>query len=82
MGIRSVLSKHAWTVDNLAYSLKTGVMPSGDALAETPGVRQWERGDGKRAGTLGEVVFQGRRFMSDKGRYAIAVYLLDDHTSV
>ena len=57
------LQERGWTVDNLAYALKTGVTPTGDALG----------------GTMGEVVFQGTRFLTDEDRKAIAIYLMDDH---
>ncbi len=53
-----------WTVENLAYALKTGITPSGDALG----------------GTMGEVVLQGTRFLTDEDRKAMAVYLMDEHT--
>ncbi|UWQ90389.1 hypothetical protein K3727_16640 [Rhodobacteraceae bacterium M382] len=50
-------------MDNLAYALKTGVMPSGGALG----------------GTMGEVVLQGTWFLTDGDRKAMAIYLMDDH---
>lgn len=58
------LQMRGWTVANLAYALKTGVTPSGDAFG----------------GTMGEVVLQGTRFLTDEDREAVATYLMDDHT--
>ncbi len=58
------LRARGWTVGNLAYALKTGVTPSGDALGAT----------------MGEVVLQGTRFLTDEDRNAMAVYLMDDHS--
>lgn len=51
-------------MENRSYALKIGVTPSGDALG----------------GTMGEVVLQGTRFLTDEDRNAIAVYLMDNHT--
>lgn len=50
-------------ISNLAYALKTGIPPSGDAFS----------------GTMGEVVMQGTKFLSEEDRKAMATYLLDDH---
>ncbi|MES2913508.1 MAG: cytochrome C [Pseudomonadota bacterium] len=50
-----------WTVANLAYSLKSGVLPNGDAF-----------GDCKA-----EVVAEGTSFLTDADRTAIATYPLD-----
>ncbi len=57
------LANRGWDVGNLAYALKTGITPSGDAFG----------------GTMGEVVLQGTKFLSDEDRKAMATYLLDDH---
>lgn len=57
------LEMRGWTVANLAYSLKTGLKPDGDAFG----------------GGMGEIVLQGTRFLSDQDRRAIAIYLLDAH---
>ena len=53
-----------WTVDALAYALKTGITPSGDAFG----------------GSMGEVVLQGTQFLTVADRQAIATYLMDDHS--
>ncbi|UWQ81720.1 cytochrome c (plasmid) [Leisingera sp. S132] len=58
------LQKRGWTVDSLAYALRTGVMPDGDAFG----------------GTMGEVVLYGTAFLTVKDRKAMAAYLLDDHS--
>jgi mono/diheme cytochrome c family protein len=50
-----------WTVANLAYALKSGVLPSGDAFG----------------GSMAEVVAEGTSFLTDADRVAIATYLLD-----
>jgi len=60
---RETLEMRGWTVPNLAYSLKTGVTPSGDAFG----------------GSMGEVVLYGTKFLTNSDREAIAIYLLDDH---
>ncbi len=57
------LAARGWDVNNLAYALKTGITPSGDAFG----------------GTMGEVVLQGTKFLSEEDRKAMATYLLDDH---
>ncbi len=57
------LKMRGWNVNNLAYALRTGLTPSGDAFG----------------GTMGEVVLQGTKFLSDDDRKAMATYLLDDH---
>lgn len=54
------LRKNGWTADDIAYALKTGLTPEGDALG----------------GTMGEVIKYGSRFMSEADRRAIAEYLL------
>lgn len=57
------LKMRGWTVANLAYALKTGLKPDGDAFG----------------GGMGEVVLQGTRFLTSEDRRAIATYLLDAH---
>ena len=58
------LQSRDWTVDALAYALKTGITPSGDAFG----------------GSMGEVVLQGTQFLTVADRQAIATYLMDDHS--
>ena len=60
---RETLEMRGWTVPKLAYSLKTGITPSGDAFG----------------GSMGEVVLYGTKFLTDADREAMAIYLLDDH---
>lgn len=55
------LVQRGWTVKNLAYALKTGLLPSGDAFG----------------GSMAEVVAEGTSFLTDADREAIATYLLD-----
>lgn len=55
------LEAQGWTVKNLAYALRSGVTPEGDALG----------------GSMGEVVRDGTAFLSDADLRAIALYLLD-----
>lgn len=50
-----------WTVANLSYALRTGVMPDGDVLG----------------GSMTEVVQYGTSYMDNADREAIATYLLD-----
>ena len=57
------LQKRGWTVDDLAYALRTGVMPDGDVFG----------------GAMGEVVNYGTSFLTDDDRKAMATYLLDVH---
>lgn len=49
-----------WTVANMLYALRTGVMPDGDVLG----------------GSMAEVVQYGTSFLDDADREAIATYLL------
>ncbi len=58
------LQKRGWSVDSLAYALRTGITPDGDAFG----------------GAMGEVVLYGTGFLTEEDRTAIATYLLDDHT--
>lgn len=55
------LQDKGWTISNLKYALKTGVLPDGDAFG----------------GTMGEVVRDGTSFLNDDDLTAIATYLLD-----
>ncbi|KNG95401.1 c-type cytochrome [Pseudaestuariivita atlantica] len=57
------LMARGWDVDSLAYSLRTGITPSGDAFGNA----------------MGEVVLYGTQFLTDEDRKAIATYLMDDH---
>lgn len=58
------LQTRGWTVNNLAYALRTGVKPDGDAFG----------------GSMGEVVMYGTGFLTDEDRKAMATYLMDYHT--
>lgn len=58
------LQMRGWTVDSLAYALRTGVKPDGDAFG----------------GSMGEVVMYGTGFLTEEDRKAMATYLMDDHT--
>ena len=55
------LLEKGWTVANLTYALKLGILPNGDAFG----------------GSMAEVVTNGTAFLSDADRTAIATYLLD-----
>lgn len=55
------LSERGWDADSLAYALKSGLTPSGDAF-----------GNG-----MGEVVLYGTQFLSDSDLAAMAEYLMD-----
>lgn len=50
-----------WDVDSLAYSLETGLTPSGDSFG----------------GSMGEVVQMSTRFLTPQDRAAMATYLMD-----
>jgi len=50
-----------WSVSNLAYALKVGMLPSGDVFG----------------GSMAEVVANGTSFLTNADRTAIATYLLD-----
>lgn len=56
-----VLKEKGWTVSNLAYALKTGIQPDGDAFG----------------GSMGEVVRDGTSFLSQDDLTAIATFLLE-----
>lgn len=55
------LKKNGWTIENLAYALKSGILPDGDAFG----------------GAMGEVVRDGTSFLSDEDLKAIATYLME-----
>ena len=55
------LAANGWTIANLSYALKLGILPSGDAFG----------------GSMAEVVTNGTSFLTDADRTAIATYLLD-----
>ena len=55
------LIERGWTVANLAFALRTGVMPDGDAFG----------------GSMGEVVQGGTAFLSEEDLTAMATYVLD-----
>lgn len=57
----AVLRDAGWTPANLAYALRTGIMPDGDVLG----------------GSMAEVVKDGTSFLTDDDRTAIAAFLLD-----
>jgi len=57
------LREKGWTVDSLAYALRTGITPDGDAFG----------------GSMGEVVAFGTGFLTEEDRRAMATYLMDDH---
>ena len=57
------LRARGWDVENLAYALRTGITPSGDAFGNA----------------MGEVVLFGTQFLSEDDLTAIATYLMDDH---
>lgn len=55
------LEANGWTVSNLAYALRSGITPEGDAFG----------------GSMGEVVRDGTAFLTNDDLTAIALYLLD-----
>lgn len=55
------LAAAGWTVDNLSYALRTGMMPDGDAFG----------------GSMAEVVQYGTVFLDEEDRQAIATFLLN-----
>ncbi|MVO17614.1 c-type cytochrome [Parasedimentitalea huanghaiensis] len=57
------LRERGWTVESLAYGLRSGIMPDGDVFG----------------GGMGEVVNYGTSFLTDADRTAIATYLMDVH---
>ncbi len=56
------LRARGWTVDNLAFALRVGAMPDGDAFG----------------GSMGEVVRDGTAFMTADDLRAISIYILDE----
>lgn len=58
---RDDLLARGWTPANLAYALRTGVAPDGDALG----------------GAMAEAIHQGTAYLDEADREAIAAYLLD-----
>ncbi|MCK0141966.1 cytochrome c [Aliiroseovarius sp. F20344] len=57
------LQARGWDAASLAYALRTGLTPDGDAFG----------------GAMGEVVLYGTSFLSEADRQAIATYLMDNH---
>nr|WP_237212538.1 cytochrome c [Ruegeria lacuscaerulensis] len=57
------LADRGWDVASLAYALRTGITPEGDAFG----------------GSMGEVVLYGTSFLTEADRTAIATYLMDEH---
>lgn len=55
------LLARGWTVANLSYALKSGLLPNGDAFG----------------GSMAEVVSNGTAYLTEADREAIATYLLD-----
>ncbi|MBY4677575.1 c-type cytochrome [Marinobacterium arenosum] len=60
----AALQANGWTVEDLAYALKSGITPDGDVLG----------------GTMGEVIRDGTSFLSQADREAIAHYLLNNRS--
>ena len=60
---RRTLRERGWDVDSLAFALRTGITPEGDAFG----------------GAMGEVVLEGTRYLTKADRDAIATYLMDEH---
>ncbi|MBV1788067.1 cytochrome c [Marinobacterium sp. D7] len=58
----SALKQRGWTVQDLAYALRSGITPDGDVMGAS----------------MGEVIQQGTSFLSDDDRQAIATYLLTE----
>ena len=59
----ATLASRGWNLDNLAFALRTGITPSGDAFGNA----------------MGEVVLQGTQFLSQEDLKAIATYIMDEH---
>ena len=57
----SALAGAGWDIDSLAYSLRTGITPSGDAFG----------------GSMGEVVMQGTQYLTPEDLAAMATYLME-----
>ncbi|MCW2309391.1 cytochrome c [Rhodobium gokarnense] len=58
----AALKRNGWTHNDIAYALKTGLAPDGDAFG----------------GSMGDVVRHGTSFLTAGDRKAIATYLLDE----
>jgi len=56
------LRQRGWSVQDLAYALRSGITPDGDVLGAS----------------MGEVIQQGTAFLSDEDRRAIATYLMSE----
>ncbi len=57
----TALEQRGWNIKNLAYALRTGILPDGDAFG----------------GSMGEVVRDGTRFLQQDDLEAIATYLIN-----
>ncbi|MFA3920676.1 cytochrome C [Ruegeria hyattellae] len=57
------LTTRGWDAASLAYALRTGITPEGDAFG----------------GSMGEVVLYGTSYLTEADRTAIATYLMDEH---
>ncbi|MCF3936191.1 cytochrome c [Acuticoccus sp. M5D2P5] len=57
----AALAQDGWSIESLAYALKSGITPSGDAFG----------------GEMAEFVKQATAFLSDDDRTAIATYLME-----
>lgn len=57
----SALAENGWTPDDLAYALKSGILPDGDVFG----------------GSMAEVVRDGTSFLTDEDLKAIATFLMD-----
>lgn len=55
------LEREGWTADDLRYTFRTGLMPSGDSLG----------------GSMAEVIRDGTRYWSDQDIAALVEYLMD-----
>ncbi len=55
------LTQAGWSASDIAYALKTGLTPDGDAMG----------------GSMGEVVSGSTQYLTDEDRQAIATYLLE-----
>ena len=55
------LAEHGWTVDDLAYALRSGITPSGDVFG----------------GSMAEVVQYGTGFLTDDDLQAMATYIME-----
>ncbi len=60
---RESLRARGWDVDSLAFALRTGITPDGDAFG----------------GSMGEVVLQGTGYLTEADRRAMATYLMDEN---